>query len=112
MAQVVWTRRALTHLRAIVDDSAARFSPARAEKLLARILAAGDLLDRFPLIGSVVPEFSREHLRERYVKPFRVLYIVRGEVCSIVGVIRASRDLPSAIDPDEIERSVGGQNGS
>jgi toxin ParE1/3/4 len=110
MAQVIWTRRALTHLRGIVDESAVRFSPARSEKLRARILAAGDLLARFPLMGSVVPEFNREHLRERYVKPFRVLYVVRGDVCAVVGVFHASRDL-SAIDPDEIERLPNGLNG-
>jgi plasmid stabilization system protein ParE len=111
MAQVVWTRRALIHLRAIVDDSAVRFSPTRAEKLLARVLAAGDLLERFPLVGSVVPEFNREYLRERFVKPFRVLYVVRGEVCAMVGVFHASRDL-SAIDPDDIERVADGANGA
>ena len=110
MAQVIWTRRALIHLRGIVDDSAVRFSPARSEKLRARILAAGDLLARFPLIGSVAPEFNREHLRERYVKPFRVLYVVRGDVCAVVGVFHASRDL-SAIDPEEVERLPNGFNG-
>jgi toxin ParE1/3/4 len=102
MAQVIWTRRALTHLRGIVDDSAARFSPARAEKLGARIFASADLLKRLPLIGSVVPEYGREYVRERYVKPFRVLYAVQGDVCMIVAVIHAHRDLLTAFDPDDV----------
>jgi plasmid stabilization system protein ParE len=108
MAQVVWARRALNHLRAIIDGSTVRFSPARAEKLRVRILAAGELLERFPLIGSVVREYSREHLRERFVKPFRVVYVVRGDVCTVVGVFHASRNLSAAIDPDDVEGERGG----
>jgi plasmid stabilization system protein ParE len=112
MAQVIWTRRALTHLRGIVDDSAVRFSPARAEKLAARVFAVAELLERLPHIGSVVPEYGREYLRERYVKPFRVLYAVHGDVCAIVGVIHSHRDLSAAFNPDDLGQTPGEPNGS
>ena len=103
MAQIVWTRRALNHLRVISDDSVVRFSPAHADRLRARILAAANLLVDFPLIGSVVSEYNREYLRERLVKPFRVIYAVRGDTCTIVGVIHASRDLTAVLTVDETD---------
>jgi len=71
------------------------------------VFAVADLLERFPLIGSVVPEYGREYLRERYVKPFRVLYAVRGNVCTIVGVIHSHRNLSAAFDPDDAEELPG-----
>jgi plasmid stabilization system protein ParE len=103
MAQVVWTTRALSHLRAITEYSAEHFSPTRAEKMAARLYGAADLLGRSPLLGPVVPEFGRDHLREWYVKPYRVLYQVRADVCYIVSVIHGSRNLARVTDPDDLE---------
>jgi hypothetical protein len=64
------------------------------------------------LVLLLVPEYSREYLRERYVKPFRVLYAVRGDVCTVVGVIHASRYLLAAFHRDDIDSLPGGTDGS
>jgi plasmid stabilization system protein ParE len=102
MARVVWTRRALNHLSEIVTYTAEHFSPAQAEKLVARIDRAVQQIGDMPGIGSIVVEFQRENLREQLVKPFRIIYVVDADVVSIVSVVHHGRDLPGVIDPEEL----------
>lgn len=54
-------------------------------------------------MGRVVPEFKLSHLRELIVKPYRVMYILRSNSCSIVTVIHSSRDLPNLVRPEDLE---------
>jgi toxin ParE1/3/4 len=82
----------------------AQDSPARAIKLVNRLVAAPRNLAQFPLMGRVVPEFGLEHLRELVtVRPYRILYVVREDHCSIVAVIRGSRDLSALLKPEDFD---------
>ena len=83
MAQVIWTATALADLREIVEYIARR-SPLNAERLRLRLVEAPRRLEQFPEIGSRVPELGEpEHVREIYVKPFRIPYLIRGETCYV-----------------------------
>lgn len=101
MAQIIWTEPALDDLRAIVEFIA-RDSQAYAARLAQRIVEAPKRLEVLPRIGSRVPEFDRDDLRELSVRPYRILYAIRGETCSVVAVIHGSRDLPALIDPEDL----------
>jgi plasmid stabilization system protein ParE len=61
-------------------------------------------LEHSPLIGPVVPEFQLENLRELIVEKYRVLYLVREDVCTIVAVIHGSRDLTQHFRPEDVEQ--------
>src|SRR2546426_10999309 len=103
MGKVIWTEPALEDLRAIFDF-VARDSPTYALRLGTRLVEAPRRLAKSPRSGSRVPEFDREHIREVLsVRPYRVIYELRGEHCYIVSVVHASRYLPALFDPKSFE---------
>jgi len=51
-----------------------------------------------------VPEFGLEHVRELVtVRPYRIIYLVREDVCAVVAVVHSSRNLPAVLDPKDFE---------
>jgi toxin ParE1/3/4 len=77
--------------------------PMNARRFSAKIIRATRRLEAHPEVGCVVPEFERVDLREILVRPYRIIYQVRGETCSIVTVIHAGRDLPSHLDLEDLD---------
>lgn len=55
-----------------------------------------------PQSGARVPEFDRDDIRELVVRPYRILYAIRGETCHVVAVVHGSRDLLRLIDPEDL----------
>jgi toxin ParE1/3/4 len=101
MAEVRWTEPALDDLQAI-SEFIARDSPAYAARLTRKIVEAPRRLVMLPRSGTRVAEFGRDDIRELMVRPFRIIYAIRGDVCHVVAVIHGSRDLPSVLDPDDL----------
>ena len=58
-------------------------NPAAAEKLGLQLCDQLLLLENFPRLGCVVPEFKLEHVREIIFKSYRIVYGVNDENCSI-----------------------------
>ncbi|MDX1943967.1 MAG: type II toxin-antitoxin system RelE/ParE family toxin [Pirellulaceae bacterium] len=98
MGHVVWTDPAIEDLTEIMDFIA-RDSPRYALQVGERIYEAAHKLDLGPRAGWVVPEFGLDHFREVLMRPYRIIYEIRGEGCYIVAVIHGSRDLPRHIQP-------------
>ena len=63
MAQINWTKQALSDLEAI-GDYIARDSPAIAQVFVNRIISSIVRLETFPFSGRIVPESGRESIRE------------------------------------------------
>jgi toxin ParE1/3/4 len=78
-----------------IRDFIGRDSPKYATAVVEQIVSAVDVLDRFPLAGRVVPEHSRENLRELVRPPYRIVYRVLEEGVHIVTVFRASQLIPA-----------------
>lgn len=93
--RIVWSRIALRDLRSLIKYIA-RDSPGRAEQFGCSIVAKVDILQDFPQIGRVVPEFNQVNLREIIVSPYRVIYQVSGQLMTIeiIRVWHAARDTP------------------
>lgn len=98
MGRVVWTDPAIDDLTAIMDYIA-RDSPRYALQTGERIYEAAGKLDLGPRAGWMVPEFNLDHFREVLMRPYRIIYEIRGEGCYIVAVIHGSRDLPQHVRP-------------
>ena len=96
MTPVRWTPQAAEDLAAI-RDFIARDSPRYAALVAERIVAAVDMLVQFPLSGRIVPERSREDLRELVRPPYRIVYRVLEDRLDIVTVFRSSREIPDAL---------------
>ena len=96
--RVVWSPTALGQLDEIYDIIASERNIATAVKWFFKIQdAAGNLVD-FPFSGPPVPECAfEEHftdfigLRGLVVKPYRIIYEAKDNVCNILGVMRTSR---------------------
>lgn len=50
-----------------------------------------------PYIGRKIPEYNQEHLRERIVDGFRILYRITPEAIEIVAIFSGRNRLPKTI---------------
>ncbi len=100
MAEVIWTEPALNDLYEIVSH-VAKDSPVYARRLGLRIVQAPRRLAEFPKSGRVVPEFNDEAIRELIYGAYRIIYIVRTQICYVVSVVHGSRDLLRHLTPGD-----------
>lgn len=77
-----------------IHDEINRHSTAYADLVLARLVSAPERLVQFPESGRMVPEFRLPYLRELIVRPYRIVYRLRGDVVEIVTVFHSARLLP------------------
>jgi plasmid stabilization system protein ParE len=80
-------------------------SVAYADRLAGRISRSARSLASFPRLGSIVPEIEQDEIREIWVRPYRVIYIIRRDDRHITAIAHASRDLPTLFDADENRNS-------
>jgi len=74
----------------------ARDSPRYAYLFAERMVAMIETIPQHPWLGTVVPEYGREAIRERLFQNYRIVYRVRGEgdAVEIAAIIHAARLLP------------------
>jgi toxin ParE1/3/4 len=93
MVQVHWTKRALNDLSEIMNH-VAQDSPARAVKLVGRLLQATNSLEHSPKMGRIVSELGMDHVRELVSgRPYRIVYQIRDDTCTLVLIFHSSRSL-------------------
>jgi toxin ParE1/3/4 len=100
MGQVHWSESALDDLKDVLDF-VRKDSPAYAERLAAKFFGATRALASFPRLGSIVPEVQQDAIREIWVRPYRVIYVIRGDDCHVTAIAHASRDLPTLFDSED-----------
>lgn len=90
--KVRWTKTAQKQLLEIfnyvVEDR-----PKSARRLVSRLKETARELAEKPLRGRVVPEFGDPSIRERLVKPYRLLYAVQSDIF-ILAVYHGRQLLP------------------
>jgi toxin ParE1/3/4 len=94
MARLIWTEPALNDLDAIADYIAFD-KPKAATKLVRRVFASVEQLQRFPGAGRVPPELPALAYREIVVPPCRVFYRFDGKTVFVVYVQRGEREFHS-----------------
>lgn len=98
MASVLWTKPALNDLRDITEYIE-KDSQTYAEKTARKLVSAPKILDQFPKIGRIVPEFGIETVRELIYRNFRIIYEIRGQTIYIEAIIHTSRNIDSHFTP-------------
>ena len=93
MSRLIWSPRSVADLEAIREHIASD-SDLYAGLVVSRLVAAPGRLLQFPQLGRVVPEFGEPSLRELIVRPYRLVYRLRGDVIEVVTVFHASRMFP------------------
>lgn len=79
----VWDTEALDALVELVEFRA-RFSERASRHILQRLMAAADMLEEFPQIGRVVPEFGFRQIREVIVERIRLMYRISPDGVEIL----------------------------
>jgi plasmid stabilization system protein ParE len=83
--QLIWSPRAAADLEAI-REHIAYDSELYAGLMVSRLVAAPGRLIQFPELGRIVPEYDQADLRELIVRPYRLVYRLRGEFVEIATV--------------------------
>lgn len=98
MTGVRWTEQAVGDLQAI-REFIERDSPRYGRLVAERLFDATERIGAFPLSGRVVPELSRNDVRELIVGEYRIVYRVHTEMAVLLTVFRSSRLFPRVL-PD------------
>ncbi|MBI2340645.1 MAG: type II toxin-antitoxin system RelE/ParE family toxin [Deltaproteobacteria bacterium] len=88
--QVVWSEKAASDLRQI-KNFISYDKPQAARSLIEKIKSRAERLTRFPQSGRIVPELSRNEIREIVVGNYRVIYKLSGRRVLILTVFEAHR---------------------
>jgi toxin ParE1/3/4 len=88
--EVKWSPEAAEDIEAIAKYIA-RDSEYYARAVVTEILSASGGAGEFPLIGRIVPEIGDEHIRERFIYSYRLVYRIESTKILIVAVIHGKR---------------------
>ena len=100
MAKVIWTEPALTDVQEIIEYIS-KDSPIYAERVGVHVIEAPRRLELFPFSGRVVPEFNDDNIRELIYGSYRIIYLVCPDICYVLSVVHASRDILRYMEPGE-----------
>jgi len=93
--RVLWTQKAEKQLDQIFDYIAAD-STLYAYRTVEKIIASAERITLQPRKGRKVPEYERDDIREVFLHPYRIIYLIKGEgsIIEILSVIHGARLLP------------------
>ena len=94
MANLFWSPRAVQDLEDICDYIA-RDSERYARLFAERVFAIVESIPDQPRLGSIVPEFDRDDIRERIFQNYRIVYRLRADTIEVVSICHGARILPS-----------------
>ena len=92
--KVKWSPEATEDLESIAEYIA-KDSEFYARAVVTEILSVSRNIREFPLIGRIVPEICDEHVRERFIYSYRLVYRIEPEQILVVAVIHGKRLLES-----------------
>ncbi|PYF84398.1 MULTISPECIES: type II toxin-antitoxin system RelE/ParE family toxin [Marinomonas] len=84
---------ALEDLQAIQEYYREQDVPHIGDDFVAAILKHCEMLQIYPDIGRIVPEFNMDHIRELIHAPFRVVYLRQAKEIVLIRVWRSERQL-------------------
>lgn len=99
-----WSHQALRDLDAIFDYIAAD-NPTTALRWIRRLQARAEAAVSAPMAGRVVPEMSRNEVREVFVRSYRIVYRVLEDELFVLTVFEGHRLFPEGVMSDEEDDS-------
>jgi toxin ParE1/3/4 len=90
--EVVWSYEAASDLEALAQYIA-RDSTFYASAFVWEIRDASRSLNVFPQRGRIVPEIGNPHIRELFVREYRLIYSIEKSRVVVLGLIHGRRDL-------------------
>ena len=98
--KVNWTDEAADWLEK-VHNYIALDKPSAAQKLVKEILRKTKLLEQFPELGHVLPDYPKRNIRTLLYGHYRIVYVIKpGEQIDVLGVFHGSLDLKKYLEID------------
>jgi toxin ParE1/3/4 len=79
MVEIIWDPKAIEDLN-LIFKYIKRDSLEYAESVVKKISDRVDLLEKFPSIGRIVPEFNKPEYRELIEQNYRIIYKVKDSI--------------------------------
>lgn len=95
--EVEWSPEAMEDLDSIAEYIA-RDSEFYARAVVTEILASARNIREYPMIGRIVPEIVNDHIRERLVHSYRLVYRFESRRILVIAVIHGKRLLETMSD--------------
>lgn len=92
MVKIEWTETARDDLKSIFEFIA-KDSHFYATRFIDKIVKRVDVLEKYPNIGRIVPEFSRDELRELIEGNYRIIYQIHENKIEIIRIHHSARIL-------------------
>ena len=84
--KINWSKQAVEDIYQI-QTFLEQTSPRYANAFVDAVFERGELLEKFPMMGRIVPEFNRKFIRELIYKQYRIIYnIVSDTKIDIIAV--------------------------
>jgi toxin ParE1/3/4 len=68
--------------------------PHLAEKFAFNVYTLLEKVQKFPLMGRMVPELMIQTIREVFYKRYRIIYRYQNEIIEIITIFHSSREFP------------------
>lgn len=94
MAKVHWTLTARRDLKSITEYIA-QDSHFYAVEFVERIFGCVEVLEKYPKLGRVVPEFQESNIREVIFHNYRIVYLIKQTKIYVVSVCHGAVDILS-----------------
>jgi toxin ParE1/3/4 len=104
MGRLRWSLQAAQDLEDICDFLA-QGSEQYACVFAQRVMAIIESIPENPRLGSMVPEYNRDDLRERVFHNYRIIYRLRGQAIEMVTITHGAR----LLSPHLLREDEGGQ---
>ena len=92
MVKVVWTDLAIEDLKTI-HEYISKDSKFYADRFVVKLINRVDQLETHPESGRIVPEFSKEDIRELIEGNYRIIYRIKFDQVGVVRVHHSARHL-------------------
>ncbi|MDP1697357.1 MAG: type II toxin-antitoxin system RelE/ParE family toxin [Xanthomonadaceae bacterium] len=96
--RLVWSEPAVAALAAI-RDYIGRDNPFYAGVFVERLILTAESLRELPARGRMVPESTREDVRELLFQRYRIIYRLRTDGVEILAIVHGARDLTNVPRP-------------
>ncbi len=94
---ITWTDPAIASLKAI-EDYISLDSEYYAKVVTERIINQVDILEDFPSMGRVVPEYGKENIREVICLNYRIVYHLHSDSVVILNIVHSSKAFRKAME--------------
>lgn len=93
MSKIHWSNKVFDDIL-LIKEHLALSSSVLAERFVDKVFEKVEILETFPRVGRIVPEFNRNDIRELIYKQYRIVYRIKNdEKITVLTIQHSSRPM-------------------